>query len=361
MQVIRCANNAWPLRSDLEPYVQDALDEIEYVAGDVSSKWGKQRADDGHPQPFHLTYVEIGNEDNFDRERGSYDKRFTQFYDAIKAKYPNLQIISTIPPIRGRENLHDLSRKPDVIDDHLYAVATATMQQSNRHNGSQYRGPDVPKIFMGEWASNGNGQGTPTPNLRSALGDAAFLGGLERNVDVVVMQCYAPLLVNVNPNARQWPTNLIGYDTLHCFGSPSFYAQKMYSQNHGDRVLPVEVSAARIDSAAAAPAPGEGRGPQGPPAPIYATAVRDDATGDVLVRVINTEGSVHPLAIKLQGVNNVAKQATVEVLTGEPTEMNSIDDPLKISPKKSTIDNAAESFTHEFPANSFSVVRLKVQ
>src|SRR5262249_40316150 len=112
--------------------------------------------------------------------------------------------------------------------------------------------------FMGECATNGNGQGSPTPNLRSALGDAAFLGGLERNSDVVIMECYAPLLVNVSSaQARQWPTNLIGYDALNCFGSPSYYIQKMYRENGGDRVLPVEVKAAAREEQ-----------PSGPPGPL---------------------------------------------------------------------------------------------
>ena len=236
----------------LKPHVQDALDEIEYVTGDTGTTWGARRAKDGHPEPFKLTYVEIGNEDNLSGGMASYDGRFTLFYDAIKAKYPNLQIISTIPPnLRGR-NISNLSRTPDVVDDHLYNPAVGLMRGSNRHNNVSRSGP---KIFMGEWASNGAGQGTPTPNLRSALGDAAFLGGLERNADLVVMQCYAPLMVNVNPGARQWPTNLIGYDALHSFGSPSFYAQKMYSQNRGDHVLPVEVNVARSESAGETPTP----------------------------------------------------------------------------------------------------------
>ena len=183
----------------LKPYVQDALDEIEYVSGDASSTWGARRAKDGHPKPFNLTYVEIGNEDNLSGGLPSYDGRFTMFYDAIKEKYPNLQIISTVPPDRRRRNLTNLTRTPDVIDDHLYATAANSMVQSHRHDSFTREGP---KIFMGEWASNGPGQGVPTPNLRSALGDAAFLGGLERNSDIVVMQCYAPLLVNVNPGAR---------------------------------------------------------------------------------------------------------------------------------------------------------------
>ena len=229
----------------LKPHVQDALDEIEYVTGDTGTTWGARRAKDGHPEPFKLTYVEIGNEDNLNNGGRTYDGRFGMFYDAIKEKYPKLQIISTIPPNLRSQRLSNLTRTPDVVDDHLYNPAVGLMRNSTRHNNASRSGP---KIFMGEWASNGAGQGTPTPNLRSALGDAAFLGGLEKNCDLVVMQCYAPLMVNVNPSARQWPTNLIGYDGLHSFGSASFYAQKMYSNNRGDCMLPVEVKVARPEA-----------------------------------------------------------------------------------------------------------------
>ena len=244
----------------LKPHVQDALDEIEYVTGDTGTTWGARRAKDGHPEPFKLTYVEIGNEDNLNNGGRTYDGRFSMFYAAIKEKYPKLQIISTIPPNLRSQRLSNLSLQPDVVDDHLYNPATGLMQNSTRHNNASRSGP---KIFMGEWASNGAGQGTPTPNLRSALGDAAFLGGLERNCDLIVMQCYAPLMVNVNPGARQWPTNLIGYDGLHSFGSASFYAQKMYSNNRGDCMLPVEVKVARPEAPSQASAEAEPPLPKG--------------------------------------------------------------------------------------------------
>ena len=180
----------------LEPYVQDALDEIEYVTGGIDTKWGGERAKDGHPRPFPLTYVEIGNEDGFDRS-GSYGGRYKQFYDAIKAKYPKLQLIATMP-IR--------TMKPDVLDDHYYRSATEMERDSGHYDTYSRTGP---KIFVGEWASI---EGRPTPTYQAAMGDAAWLIGLERNSDLVVMESYAPLLVNVNPGGAQWPTNLIGYD-----------------------------------------------------------------------------------------------------------------------------------------------------
>ncbi|HUB27088.1 MAG TPA: alpha-L-arabinofuranosidase C-terminal domain-containing protein [Tepidisphaeraceae bacterium] len=212
----------------IAPFVQDALDEIEYVTGDASTKWGRQRAADGHPDPFHLTYVEIGNEDNLDHS-GSYNVRFPPFFDAIKAKYPQLKIIATGP-------LH--TRTPDLYDDHYYRSSRAMERDVHHYDGYNRNGP---KIFVGEWATT---EGRPTPNLQAALADAAWLTGLERNSDVVLISCYAPLLVNVNPGAAQWGTNLIGYDALSSFGSPSYYAQKMFSENRGDHVLPVDVAIA---------------------------------------------------------------------------------------------------------------------
>ena len=168
--------------------MQSALDEIEYATGGTDTKWGAQRAADGHPQPFHITYVEIGNEDWFDTS-GSYDARYAQFYKAIKAKYPDLQLIATAP-IK--------SMTPDVLDEHYYLRATDFFHDATHYDKTDRNGP---KIFVGEWATR---EGTPTPNMGAALGDAAWMTGLERNSDIIVMASYAPLLVNVSPDAMQW-------------------------------------------------------------------------------------------------------------------------------------------------------------
>lgn len=207
----------------LTPFVQDALEEIEYVTGGPNTTWGSRRVRDGHPAPFPLTYVEVGNEDWFDRS-GSYDGRYAQFYDAIKAKYPPLQIIATAR-VKGH--------RMDVLDDHYYRSAAEMARDAGHYDKTDRSGP---KIFVGEWAST---EGSPTPTLQAALGDAAWMTGMERNSDIVVLESYAPLLVNVNPGARQWGTNLIGYDALSSFGSPSYYVQKMFGTNRGDVILPV--------------------------------------------------------------------------------------------------------------------------
>jgi alpha-L-arabinofuranosidase len=223
-----------PAGTKLEPYVQDALEEIEYIIGDTKTKWGAVRAKAGHPKPFPLRYVEIGNEDWFDRS-GSYDGRFAQFYDAIKKRYPHLQIIATMP-VR--------SRTPDLLDDHYYRSARDMMFDWTHYDRYDRK---APKIFVGEWASI---EGNPTPTHWGALGDAVWLMGLERNSDIVPMQCYAPLFVNLNRGAQQWSTNLIGYDALSSFGSPSYHVQALFAQQKGDVVLPANVVQPPAKSAA---------------------------------------------------------------------------------------------------------------
>ncbi len=228
---------------ELEPYVQEALDEIEYVTGDVSTRWGAERARDGHPKPFQLHYVEIGNEDNLSAGLSTYEERFSRFYDAIKARYPGLQIISTVPTTQRGYNR---TSHPDIIDDHYYMSIPEALARSRMYDGY----PRSTKIFVGEWATR---VGNPTPTLGAAVADAAFLTGLERNADLIVMSCYAPLFVNVDgpypqypggppyAGGMQWATDLIGYDVLNSYGSPSYYVQQMFYRNRGDVSLPVEV------------------------------------------------------------------------------------------------------------------------
>jgi alpha-N-arabinofuranosidase len=224
---------------ELQKYVDEALEEIEYVSGSADTTWGKQRVADGLAEPFKLQYVEIGNEDFFDNS-GSYEGRFAQFYDAIKAKYPNLKVIAT-----RQVN----SRQPDLVDDHYYLSPHDMVSTRNRYDNHPRSGPQV---FVGEWAAQ---EGKPTPDLRSGLADAAWVMGLEQDADVIPMECYAPLFVNVNPGAWQWSTNLIGYNSLTSFGSPSYYTQSMLAQNRGDVVLPATVNVSDAPAAQAGPAP----------------------------------------------------------------------------------------------------------
>ncbi len=339
----------------LKPFVQEALEEIEYITGDVSTTWGARRAKDGHPAPFKLRYVEIGNEDWLNNGKRDYAGRFTMFYDAIKAKYPHLQVISTM---RSQDKFNH-GRSPDLLDDHFYVSIATSLAQAHYYDKYDRT---ATKIFVGEWATNSPGSGD-TGHMGFALGDAAWLTGLERNADVIVMNAYAPLLVNVNPGGRQWQVNLIGYNALTSFGSPAYYVQKMYANNRGDVVLPATFDPAPILTAAEIPqAPGPGgRVPAGPFDGLYAGATRETVTGDIILKLVNVQAAPQLLNIDLHGVSKVALKASGEVLAGEVGAMNSIAEPTKVAPKPVVIDNAGTRFSHTLPANSVTVVRLKTR
>ena len=302
----------------IKPFIQDALDEIEYIMGDASTKWGAVRARDGHPEPFPLHYVEIGNEDFFDRS-GSYPNRFKMFYEAIKARYPQLQIISTV----GYDALKSKAiPNPvvDVIDEHYYRNAYDMYRNAFQYDRYDRNGP---KIFCGEWATR---EGSPTPNMNAALGDAAWMSCMERNSDICIMSCYAPLFVNVEPGAMQWSSDLIGYDILNAYGSPSYWAQVMFGQYLGDRIVPIEATGIpqqkldRNDEANA----------------VFYTATTDAQTGKTYLKLVNAVGDAQKLTVKLQGAKKVKSKAKkIELKSAKPDDTNSIDNPRNIVPQES--------------------------
>jgi len=316
--------------ADLVPYVQDALDEIEYVTGDVSTKWGAERAKDGHPAAFPLTYVEIGNEDFFDRSK-SYDGRYTQFYKAIKAKYPKLQLISTSNE-RGNEVK---SVTPDVIDDHYYRRADQFFGDTHHYDAADRKGP---KIFVGEWATR---EGTPTPNMGAALGDAAWMTGMERNSDLIILSSYAPLLVNVNPGGMQWQSDLIGYDANSAYGSPSYYAQAMFASHIGTEVLASDL---------------QGAGDR-----LFYSVTRDAAKGVVYVKLVNVSSAAQAVKISLAGAKDV-KTAAMLISLGAATTAasNSISDPKRVVPVESTV-KVGKEFTRTVPGYSIEVLEVSAQ
>jgi alpha-N-arabinofuranosidase len=350
---------------DLKPYVQDALDEIEYITGDASTTWGARRAQDGHPAPFPLHYVEIGNEDWFDRSN-TYDARFSQFYDAIKAKYPQLQLISTVGndhPLSVRVH----SRTPDLVDEHYYKSQEQMEAQAHMYDNRSRSGP---KVFVGEWATR---VGSPTPNMAGALGDAAWMCGMERNADLVIMESYAPLLVNVSDlgngtraeRSMQWPSDLIGYDALTSYGSPSYYAQVLFSNNHGDQVLATDSQDIPTYSWQP-PARTRNGVPQGNrPSPqqvptISYDATRDSTSGTIYLKIVNRNASTQPVHIKIGGVNGVNPSGESIVLSAtSPDDTNSILAPKKIVPAASDVDGLSADFTRDFPPFSITVLKLK--
>ncbi|QNE40210.1 alpha-N-arabinofuranosidase [Hymenobacter sp. NBH84] len=343
----------------LKPYVEDALDEIEYVMGDVTTYWGAKRAADGHPAPFKLRYVEIGNEDWFDRSN-SYDGRFNQFRTAIEQKYPQLHCISTIADAQFPSQKVTTGKAPELLDEHYYRNAWDMWQNAAQYDAYDRNGP---KIFVGEWATR---EGVPTTNLNAALGDAAWMTGMERNADLVVMSCYAPLFVNVNTatatakKAWQWDSDLIGYDALNSYGSPSYYVQKMFSEYLGNQIVPTTAAnipmrprpMTRRDST-------EGRTPKPVPSLFYA-ATKDDKTGAVYLKLVNTLGTKQPIDINLQGITKLEPSATMVVLKGnKPEDTNSITEPKKIVPATAKIKRVAPRFTRTLDPYSVTVLELQ--
>ena len=311
---------------DLEPYVQDALDEIEYVTGDASTKWGAERVKDGHPAPFALNFVEIGNEDQFDRSK-SYDGRYAQFYDAIKKKYSALTLIATTP-IKG----HVM----DMVDDHYYKRAEQFFDDAHHYDKADRNGP---KIFVGEWATR---EGTPTPNMGAALGDAAWMTGMERNSDLILISSYAPLLVNVNPNGMQWQSDLIGYDANSSYGSPSYWAQVMFAGHVGTETVASDL---------------EGAGDR-----LFYTVTRDAAKGIVYLKIVNASSKAQDLKISLDGAKDVKATGKLVRLSGGTTAAtNSITDPKRVVPVESVVKGVSKEFTRTVPGYSIDVLELGVQ
>jgi alpha-L-arabinofuranosidase len=307
----------------LEPYVQDALDEIEYVTGSTDTKWGAERAKDGHSAPFPLHYIEVGNEDQFDRS-GSYDGRYAQFYRAIKGRYPNLQIIATTPI----ENM-----TPDVLDEHFYMSAEKSFSMAHYYDTRDRNGP---KIFVGEWATR---EGTPTPDLEAALGDAAWLTGLERNSDLVIMASYAPLFVNVNPGGMQWSTDLIGYNALSSYGSPSYWVQVMFSTHLGTEVVATTLSNAGLR--------------------LYTSVTRDPNRRKMFVKVVNASSDAQPLTIDLGPRGAILPHAKMITLSGRtPNATNSITHPAAVVPFDHNVVVSGPRFEETFAPYSINVLEL---
>lgn len=323
---------------DLEPFVQEALDEIEYVIGATNTTWGARRARDGHPAPFNLTYVEIGNEDYFEQAK-TYDARYAQIADAIRAKYPQLKLISTIAgaPLNGRQ--------ADMVDLHDYSATDDFLKKSPNYGADMDR--HGPEIFIGEWAAHEDASVKPwdaashklppTPTMKAAIGDAVFMAAMERNSDIIKMQCYAPLLVNVNPGARQWRPNLIGYDALSAYGSPSYYAIQIFSRNLGDEILPVTFTNTSVQG----------------------SATRDSKTGEIIVKLVNPEVTPQSLPIEIKGATALKSKATVITLTGNPEDTNSIRRPRNVVPVTTTLTGVKSGFTYTLPPYSVVVIKLQ--
>jgi alpha-L-arabinofuranosidase len=340
----------------LQPHVQDALDELEYCLGDANTKWGARRIQDGHPVPFKINFVEIGNEEN----RGvSYERRYVQFRDAIKARYPRMQVISAVAeaPKIGEGTV------PDVQDDHHYMSPPGLLGMWNKYDSFDRQ--TSPPLLLGEWATGmrNGGPNPPAPNLEYGLCDGVQAIQFERNSDLIISHCYAPLFINVNPGGSQWLPDLIGYDALHCYGGVSYHVLKLFGNNKGDEILTADVPHMPTWEV---PMRGPGISPADPrmrTVPrFYYDATRDRTSGTIFLKLVNPTGAPLPVRVKLTGVSGVESTGQIgEVKGTNPVDLNTIAEREKIGVTMSKAEGLGSDFTRIFSPYSANVLILKAK
>lgn len=324
----------------LQPYIQDALDLIEFANGPADSVWGAKRAAMGHPEPFHLKMMGVGNE----QWGQQYIDRYEKFAAGIKEKYPDIQLVSAAGPDPADDRFNFAWSKlrelhADIIDEHCYAIPEWFFNHTHRYDDYDRNGP---KVFMGEYAAQSVGvlSTKNRNNLECALAEAAYLTGLERNADVVRMASYAPLFANTE--AWQWTPDLIWVDSLHVSLTPNYYVQQLFSRNRGDQVLSAEISGAE------------------PSQQLFASAVRDGQAGEVILKIVNPGDSAAKIKINLAGAGKVDARAGEIVLTSSNLhDENTIGQPPKVKPVESSFTVSGNHFTHVFQPRSLTVLRVK--
>ena len=332
-------NELVPL-DQLDPYLQDALDLIEFANGPVTSVWGKRRADMGHPAPFNLKFIGVGNE----QWGPQYVERYAVFHKTLKAKHPEITLIASAGPSPNGDRFDFLWGKmrelgADIVDEHYYMPPAWFLSNANRYDKYPRTGP---KVFAGEYAAHENvpqaRQDRPN-SLNAALAEAAFMTGLERNADVVPLASYAPLLAHVD--AWQWSPNLIWFDNLRSVATPSYYVQQLFGQHKGTTVLPATVSGLPTS------------GIEG----VFATASRDAATGDVIVKLVNPGPQAREVKLALNGVTPGAGGRRI-VLTGDPAAENSLQRPTIIVPREEAIAQIAAGHVERLGPHSLTILRV---
>lgn len=327
--------------NELDPYVQDALDLVEFANGDVSTKWGRLRADMGHAAPFNLKYLGIGNE-QWDEQ---YIERYKEFHKVLKQKYPNVQLVSSVGPSPDGtrfdyawKELRTLNA--DIVDEHYYAAPEWFFKNISRYDNYDRKGP---KIFAGEYAAQSRGiaqQGNQN-NWLSALSEAAFMTGLERNADVVQMASYAPLFAHAD--AWQWTPDLIWFDNLRSYGTPNYYVQQLFSVNKGTHLVQVLENNEIIKGKDS----------------LYASSVIDKTTGEVVLKIVNASPGTVSIEAVINGAKPSGKEASVQVISsGDKSVVNSFESPQAIIPVREKIAVKKNVVSLQLKPYSLTVVRV---
>ena len=316
----------------MQDYIQEVLDLVEWANGPVTSAWGAKRALAGHPAPFNLQYVGIGNEDKITPE---FEERFKMIYDAVKAKHPEIIVIGTVGPFANGDDFDKgwklaENLKVPVLDEHYYTspewfIANQYRYDSYNRNSS--------KVYLGEYASWGN-------KLRNAIAEAAYMTALERNGDIVRLSSYAPLFAK--NNFTQWKTDMIFFDNVKVSPTPNYYVQKMFSVNTGDVYFSNVIAKDNKDSA------------------LAASCVQDSKTGDIILKLVNFGNEIKTMKVNLSRFKKINSEAEQTILTGTPDAENNLENPDNILPLSAAF-KILKNFDYQCAPMSLTVIRIKTK
>ncbi|WP_082063445.1 alpha-L-arabinofuranosidase C-terminal domain-containing protein [Draconibacterium sediminis] len=315
---------------ELDEYIQEVLDLIEWANGPVTSEWGAIRAAAGHPEPFNLEYVGIGNEDKMTPE---FEERFNLIYRAVKEKYPEIIVIGTVGPFlegedfeKGWEIADQL--KLEMVDEHYYTQPEWFLGNQQRYDSYKR---NATKVYLGEYASWGN-------KMWNAIAEATYMTALERNGDVVDMASYAPLLAK--RNFTQWTTDMIFFDNTKICLTPNYHVQKMFMSNQGDLYFDKVVETAQNDTT------------------LAASCVYDSQSGDIILKMVNAGNTAKTMKVNLSRFRNITNEAKLTFLTANREDENTLENPENVLPELSDF-TVHKKFDYEAPAMSFSLIRIK--
>ncbi|WP_148366269.1 alpha-L-arabinofuranosidase C-terminal domain-containing protein [Bacteroides sp.] len=328
---------------DLDSYIQDALDLIEFANGDVNTTWGKVRADMGHPAPFNLQFIGIGNE-QWGKE---YPERLEPFIKAIRKAHPEIKIVgSSGPNSEGKEFDYlwpEMKRlKADLVDEHFYRPESWFLTQGARYDNYDRKGP---KVFAGEYACHGKGK--KWNHYHAALLEAAFMTGLERNADIVHMATYAPLFAHVE--GWQWRPDMIWFDNLNSVRTTSYYVQQLFAHNKGTNVLPLTMNKKNVTGA---------EGQNG----LFASAVYDKDKNELIVKVANTSATVQPISLNFEGLKKqdvLSDGRCIKLHSLDLDKDNTLEQPSAITPQETPVSIEGNVFVTELEPTTFAVYKFK--
>lgn len=328
---------------ELDEYIQDALDLIEFANGSVSTKWGRLRADMGHPAPFNLKMIGVGNE-NWGPQ---YVERLAAFQKVLNEKHPEIAIVASSGTGPDGERFEYLDKElrrlnVDIIDEHFYRDPEWFLSNAARYDDYDRNGP---KVFAGEYASHTNRKVKPEHknNWEAALSEAAFLTGLERNADVVTLASYAPLFAHID--GWQWTPDLIWVDNLNVYKTPSYYVQKLYSTNKGTHVVPLTEKQKALS------------GQEG----FYASAVLDKNTNELIVKLVNTTEHAEDITLDMKGVKKLSADATHILLHSDDIlQVNEVGKPAAIEPQEVPVRVRGKKFPLTLKPQSFNILKFKL-